>query len=951
MLMDANGTRYHTLLSRDDWKPLIGDTLEWDPAASEVTLRRTQFRFQAPPADVKPAPRSRRGAAADRFGNLYWIDEDRRRIRVRSSGDGAVSDFWPAKDEHAPASHGDFSEKPSPAAVPLELSGLAVTEDHYLVAGTTSPPGLLVFDLYATGAPTHSLWPVRFEPLDMAARPGGGVWILDRRSRYWGLDRYFRVIVREQGSDVVEPVRDESFQPADTDEHRIAPEKRFPTGISYDASPVEALDAVAIEGLPDGSVLILDRGKDGSRVLRYRFAQRLAEAPLADADGANLRAHDFVRLAAAEGKGERLIVASAEGNQAFEFALAYEQDKLKLEPVRSYWPMRRFAGKGLLVVGSLPHYDFSDTWVPLVCHGRARFIAAARAETRAAGFDGGEPDCVWHRLTLDAIIPPETAVRVESRAANSRDALPGQRWQTEPAPYRRSDGAEVPWLLRQRYDTYELLFQRARGRFLQLRLTLSGNERASPRLRALRAWYPRFSYSKNYLPAVYREEADSADFLERFLANFEGLYTALEDKVAHVRALFHWGSAPAEALAWLAGWFGAVLDPAWDERRQRLFIKHAVHFFQFRGTLHGLRMALALALDRHVCDDAFDAPGKVPESRQRYRIVERFRTRRTPGLALGEPLRDAGPREVQPQPRWLPAEGGSQLTERLRTFLKARGDANWQSAEFTLVPPVDASFAQQVLGFVPSSAAERAAWQRFLAAEYGNDTARLKADFGTTDVGKVRLPIDMPAATQLERWTAFIGLRGAGQERRQWQEFLARRYRVISALNAAYGTKWKGFELVPLFDRPPPDGAPLADWYQFESVVKAMHRHAHRFSVLIPSRPNADRAELLERLALARRVVEAEKPAHTIFDVGFYWALFRVGEARLGFDTLIDVGSRALDLLPELVLGRHYIGSSQLARPIVRPEDRRLSIRARRSRRWDSSYAFLRRSAPTSTTG
>jgi phage tail-like protein len=886
--MDANGTRYHTLLSPGDWQGLSGDGLEWNDSAKELTLRAQQFLFEAPPADLPPAPHSRRGAAADRFGNLYWIDADRRRIRVRSAGDGTVADFWPAARAGAPASHGDFADAAATAAAPLELSGLAVTEDHYLVAGTASPAGLLIFDLYATGAPSRLLWPVAFAPLDMASRPGGGVWILEKAGRYWALDRNFHLLACEPQSPPTAPAREASFQPAGAAERRVIPEPRFPAEA---ALPIDALDASAIEALPDGSVLILDRGGGGSRVLRYRFAQPLGAAALP------MPAHDFAVLRAAGEEGEQLVVASAEGNQAFAFSLSYA-GQLELKPLVRYLPMRRFAGKGLVAAGGLLHYDFSDTWVPLVCHGRPRYAPRAEAVTRAEGFDGGEPDCVWHRLTLDAAIPPETAVRVESRAANSREALQAQAWQPEPALYRRGDGAELPWLPRSGYDTYELLFQRARGRYLQLRLAVSGNERASPRLRALRAWYPRFSYSKNYLPAVYREDPESADFLERFLANMEGLYTALEDKVAQVRALFHWRSAPAEALAWLAGWFDAALDPAWDEARRRLFIKHAVRFFQYRGTLHGLRMALSLALDPKPCEEAFGAPGAVPEWRQRYRIVERFRTRRTPGLALGEPLRDSGPREAPLQERWTPAEGGARLPAEERERLLSSGMA------------------------------ERGAWQRFLAGEYAGDGARLNADFGYTDFAQVPLPADMPpAGPQLQRWTAFARLRRAGQERVRWQEFLARRYRVTGALNGAYGTSWSAFELVPLFDRLPPDGAALADWYQFETAVKAMHQHAHRFSVLVPSPgPNADLAQLQERLALARRIVELEKPAHTTFDVGFYWALFRVGEARLGFDTLIDAGSRALDLLPELVLGRHFVGSSQLAHPIVRPRDRRRSL-------------------------
>jgi hypothetical protein len=68
---------------------------------------------------------------------------------------------------------------------------------------------------------------------------------------------------------------------------------------------------------------------------------------------------------------------------------------------------------------------------------------------------------------------------------------------------------------------------------------------------------------------------------------------------------------------------------------------------------------------------------------------------------------------------------------------------------------------------------------------------------------------------------------------------------------------------------------------------------------------------------LAHRIVDLEKPVHTVFDVKFYWAMFRIGEVRLQLDTVIDQGSRAPQLLPNLVLGEGFVGESYLATPAL----------------------------------
>ncbi len=212
--MDANGTRHHLLLGEADWSQCrdatdAAVTLEehfrraaepcevsenafaWNVRSHEITLRPCVVRFEAAPADRPPNPlgTDRRGAARDRYGNFYWIADSATEIRALPSGSGSVTHFWSAGEGLECAEDqrfGEFQPLREAAPVPeLRLSGLAVTDDHYLCVGVLDPAGLLIFDLHAGGPPRQLCWPdtVRLVPFDIASRPGGGVWILDRVGR------------------------------------------------------------------------------------------------------------------------------------------------------------------------------------------------------------------------------------------------------------------------------------------------------------------------------------------------------------------------------------------------------------------------------------------------------------------------------------------------------------------------------------------------------------------------------------------------------------------------------------------------------------------------------------------------------------------------------------------------------------------------------------------------
>ena len=184
-------------------------------------------------------------------------------------------------------------------------------------------------------------------------------------------------------------------------------------------------------------------------------------------------------------------------------------------------------------------------------------------------------------------------------------------------------------------------------------------------------------------------------------------------------------------------------------------------------------------------------------------------------------------------------------------------------------------------------------------------------------------PISDPNNTRSAAWQKFsretLGFIPSAtvDDQAVWVDYLRRRYDTIAALNDAYNLigaqRYATFEDVPLPDQLPTGDQLLIDWFQFESIALAMRRTAHRFTVLLPTPSQLSEDEHQRRRELAARVIALEKPAHTIFDVKFFWAMFRVGEARLGEDTLIDLGSHSPQLMPPIVLDQTYLLDSYLS--------------------------------------
>ncbi len=1001
--MNVNGAHFRLLLGRDDWSrcldgdddsaslldgwwaaqaspmPELPATLPaWNAVRHELMLQPLPIELPPTEGETRLELAARRASAADRHGNVYRVADDHASLRVSAYGGNAEAVFWPA----APADCAPererarlvFQAQATVSSRPGEhYLALTVTADDYLVAAFARQEqrGLMSFDLIAGGPPVETLWPatVAFEPFAMCPRHPCGAWILDRTHlRLWELDGTLAVVNTGQPLQPLAAPALDDFQPL-SGSPRGQAATAFPGGLDLLAAPVLALDPIAIQPLESGGLLLLDRDTplQRSRVLRLR---RSVHAWRADAShwlhSLPALAHDMVHAAAPRFRdtaGQRLFISSGIGNQVHAFEVIDTAEIFMLQVSAELYPLRRHGGRALIRLRGDAYYDNGSAglkWLPVVQQPRQRF--AARAEFVTPVFDSTELGTTWDKVLLDACIPPDTEVEIDSRCGDdSNDAFgdaaspaaPAQliaSWLPEPSPRLRGNGSELPWLRHEATrathqaagaGTWELLLQRAQGRYLQLRIRLisrSGTD--TPRLRALRAWFPRFSYPQRFLPAVYREDGVQGAFLERWLANFESTLTQVEDRLVQVQALFDARSTPAETLPWLARWFDLALDPGWDERRHRLLVQHAMDFFRWRGTVHGLRLALDLAFDRCFDPEGFAGPREGDDSARRIRIVEAWQTRLITMLANQgtgpAPLAD-GPRLVQRATLWSPAQGNADLASRYALWLGREAGMAEQITPFSLVPPADAeavghwrAFCQATLGFVPGvGAAERNHWQAYLQARYiSHDDMNRALGTSYNSFASVSLPTAMPGASAArDTWQDFCSRREGRRERRLWSDFLARRYRRIERLQRAHGSNWPGFELVALPDSLPATWQAQLDWLQFEGRLLAMHRGAHRFSVLLPvDSVQADPWQLEQRLGLARRIVDLEKPAHTVFDVRFYWAFNRVGEARLGLDTQLGTGSRASELIPDAVVGRAYLGASFVGGPTRQHGSDRLSI-------------------------
>jgi phage tail-like protein len=203
--------------------------------------------------------------------------------------------------------------------------------------------------------------------------------------------------------------------------------------------------------------------------------------------------------------------------------------------------------------------------------------------------------CTWHRVVLRARVPSGCTVRVDTFTAESPKSsgevvnLPESRWSTGQTDV-NPDSCD-----------WDCLIQSPPGRYLWLRLTLSGEGTTTPCIEKIEVYYPRAS-SLQYLPAVFRADPVSGDFLARFLSIFDTMLNQTSSLISGMFHLFDPMATPAnrknqsgtDFLSWLASWLGMTLQSNWPVAKRRELVRQAYRLFALRGTPEGLKLHIEL---------------------------------------------------------------------------------------------------------------------------------------------------------------------------------------------------------------------------------------------------------------------------------------------------------------------------------------------------------------------
>lgn len=200
--------------------------------------------------------------------------------------------------------------------------------------------------------------------------------------------------------------------------------------------------------------------------------------------------------------------------------------------------------------------------------------------------DSLEIETKWNKIVIDQKIPPDTFSQVYYFCTDDENIIPKIDDDWIKAPLNQTD-----FLLLNNKGEF------LKGRFLYIKLLLSTNDiYTSPEFKSMKVYFGNNSYL-DYLPAIYRENESSSEFLEKFLSIFQTMLDDTYQKIFSFSKYLDSQVTPNEFLRWLASWLSISTDQNWSNEGTRALIEKAPDLFKKRGTVNGIKEIILLYLN------------------------------------------------------------------------------------------------------------------------------------------------------------------------------------------------------------------------------------------------------------------------------------------------------------------------------------------------------------------
>jgi phage tail-like protein len=533
--------------------------------------------------------------------------------------------------------------------------------------------------------------------------------------------------------------------------------------------------------------------------------------------------------------------------------------------------------------------------------------------------DAGESS-EWERAYVRAQIPASSNVQLLTFVTDNSTTSPGPSDWSPPAPCLDILIPPLPG---------DPKCKPGQKRYLWMQVQLNSSDTtATPTLLQVQAQTSAESYL-DYMPAIYRKKDLPGRFLERWLALFRSELGDLEWLVENMPRLFDPLTTPEDELAWLATWLAFEFPEGKRAPEKRLLLARVHELYKRRGTPSGIREFIQLY-----------AAAKA-------HLFEGFRQRRVwqlgiqsalgfdTGLAPSAPNGMIVPGVVPPDPLYFGLQAEYFADPILNASVFTRRDPaidfSWPNDSPDPRIPTPGLFSVRWTGQIQPRYSERYTFHLSSI-----DGARLWIDDqeiirnwtnprSTELLGQMTLTAGRWYTIQLEYYRSNSVSQGPARIRLSWssrsqQKEVVPQSRLYSILDdtadLSVPAQTTGCETLLVGQTVVGQSGPLQP-AQFGTPL--FSDTAHLFTVSLSA---ACVPKLSQRQEL-RRVVDAEKPAHTDFHLCFIEPRMRVGfQASIGIDSIIGGPSAPMSLAGSVLGLASVLGAADGDDPVGRVGNR-----------------------------